>query len=110
MRQFVRMIWEFVIDWYRRDRVRVSQATGRLLVLQVGDRFIFQNDEFLVDWRDVHEYDSGREIIYQLDGLCGASWLRVFQGPDLVVKAEMEHEGSNTTVFENEIVLIGSSS
>jgi hypothetical protein len=107
--QFVRMIWELATDWFRRDRVRVSPASGRLLALRAGDRFIFQDDEFVVDSRSVEEDNFGREIIYRLDGSCGASVLRIFQDVDLVVNAEIEYADSNTTVFESEVVLVGAS-
>ena len=100
------LIRDLISDWYRRDRVRVSPATGRLLSLQTGDRFIFQNDEFVVRSRHLDVSDSCRELIYQLEGSCGASQLQVLQGPDLVAKAELDLDGKIVTVFEEEVAVV----
>lgn len=100
------LIWDLISNWYRCDRVRVSPATGRLLSLQTGDRFVFQNAEFIVQSRRVDVSDSGRELVYQLDGSCGASQLQVLQGPDLVAQAELDMDGKTVTVFEEEVVVV----
>lgn len=100
------LIRNLISDWYRRDRVRVSPATGRLLSLQTGNRFVFQNDEFVVKSRHVDVSDAGRELFYRLEGSCGVTQLQVLQGPDLVVQAKLDVDGKTVAVFEEEVAMV----
>ena len=60
---------ELIASWMRSDQIRVAPTTGRLLSLQVGDRFVLRDEAYVVQSREVDDVDSPEIVIYEL-GSC----------------------------------------
>ena len=96
---------ELIAVWYRRDRVRVSPATGRLLGLQVGDQFVFQTDAYVVQARLPGCQDS-HDLLYQLQGSSGPATLRVVRHADgWAVDAVLITPDAEIEIFDDDVVL-----
>ncbi|KAA1261377.1 hypothetical protein LF1_39240 [Rubripirellula obstinata] len=73
MTKIVATIRDLIAAWYYTDRIRVSPTTGRLLALQVGDRFVIRGESYEVLRREVDDTTNGTVLTYQLDGSQGGS-------------------------------------
>ncbi|WP_345328030.1 hypothetical protein [Novipirellula rosea] len=103
--QLCAAFWEFVVGWYRVDRIRVSPTAGRLLSLKVGDRVVLKGELFKVTQR--HIGDAADEVTYVLNHPDGDAELRITRnGHDFDKHAELCFLDQCDEVAEDELVVL----
>ena len=91
--------------WYRIDRVRIAPSDGRLLQLDVGDRFVLLDDVFVVQQRLLKSSEAACEVDLLLKGDHVTATLHV-QRRHLTepVHARLSREGGSQTVFDSDVL------
>ncbi len=104
-RELCTAFWEFVVGWYRVDRIRVSPTAGRLLSLKVGDRVVLKGELFKVTQRQIG--DAADEVTYVLNHPDGDAELRITRnGHDFDKHAELWFLDQCEGVMEDELVVL----
>lgn len=98
---------ELIGSWLQRDRIRVAPTTGRLLGLQVKDRFVLRGDAYVVQSREVDDVDSPTRVIYELNSSRGSCRLTVdvFQVHEVASGEVWDSSGCRLTVFDDDLAM-----
>ncbi len=104
MGQFCKLI----ASWMRSDQIRVAPTTGRLLSLQVGDRFVLRDEAYVVQSREVDDVDSPEIVIYELGSSCGRRRLcvDVLQVHDVACGEMWDEVGNCQSVFDDDVAFV----
>ncbi|MFK8113379.1 MAG: hypothetical protein AB8B91_14335 [Rubripirellula sp.] len=62
MTSIAQLFFEWIVVWFRGDRIRISPTAGRLLRLQVNDRLLLRGELYRVESREADQ----DQVTYQL--------------------------------------------
>lgn len=105
----IRELLQAAVDWYRRDRIRISPTEGRLVRLVVGDRILLRGEVYDIIDRQCDHGTERATIEYRLVPMSNANEQAVLRaslvGPELrCISARFVASNANFDVFEDDIV------
>ena len=94
-----------IVHWWRIDRIRIGPTVGRLLALDVGDRFIYRARSFTVTDRVVTDREDGYEVHLRLGLEEEFSSIKVFHGKrDMITTATIHQAGEACPIFDDDLM------
>lgn len=101
---------QLIKSWYAVDRIRIRPAEGRLLSLQPGDRFLFNEQLFDVLGRKMKVHAGESRLDYAIRSCDGAALLQVAVGRDLsgLTSAKMYTDNGVTNLIDSDLIVLDS--
>ena len=95
----------FLVDWWQRDRIRISPTTGRLLSLRKGHRILLL--ERLFDVQAVQTLGPDDLIVYTLNSDGESATLKIKRDDDgRALEAWLDWFGHCEPVFDDDVVVL----
>lgn len=105
MKHVARKLTALLQAWYQVDRVRIAPSDGRLLQLDVGDRFVLHDEIFVVERRKLKSSEAICEVDLLLQSEGATAVLHVQRlHPAEPVRAYLTVNGQSQEVLDGDVM------